>query len=169
MKVLYLGGRQAGIIGLLTTLACGCKVKGVVTTSQILKDVAVSLGLPVYRSVKLPEVKALLHKVDLMISVHSREIVPEELLDISCLGGINVHPMLYRFKGADPVSRWLESGDSKGSVGVHIMTDVIDEGLTLCEIFKDIDRKTVKTVVDVYNELYPLYSQAIIAALRRLG
>lgn len=165
-KVIFLGGKQAGVIGLLTTISFGCDVRAVVTVSDELRQVAQELQLPVYNSVI--NVQHLLNDIDLMISVHSREIVPQSLLDIPRLGGINVHPCLSEYKGKNPIQRFLNGSSKQASVGVHKMTELVDMGQTLKEIFIDVNREEVKTVIEVYNLIYPYYSLALIKALQEL-
>lgn len=166
LRVLFLGGKQAGIIGLLTTIASGCCVKGVVTKNKMLNELANRFNLPIFYSVKQSEVIKLLNNVDLMVSVHSREIIPAELLNIPRLGGINVHPCLKYYKGKDPIQRFLRDGMSEASVGVHRMTEQVDMGETLHELFITIDREKINTVDEVYNLLYPLYSLVLFDVLK---
>jgi methionyl-tRNA formyltransferase len=166
LRVLFLGGKQAGVIGLLTTIASGCCVKGVVTKNQMMKELASRFDLPIYYSVKQDEVRKLLNNVDLMISVHSREIIPIELLNIPRLGGINVHPCLKSYKGKDPIQRFLKDEATEASVGVHKMTEQVDMGETLHEIFVEIDRNKITTVDEVYNILYPIYSLVLLDVLK---
>ena len=171
MKIIFLGGRQVGIIGLLTTLASGCEVKAVVSKSRMLCEVSESLSIPVYDSIHKLDIllsynynRHLLSDVDILISVHSREIIPTELLKLTKYGGINVHPCLYKYKGKGPISRLLADGETKASVGVHRMTEVVDEGEALYEQFVSLDGQ--KTVVEVYNTLYPYYSLVLSKALK---
>ena len=107
MRVVFLGGRQAGLVGLLTVISHGCDVIAIVPRDNIVEEVSAKLGYPMFDSVKSNEVRRLLHDTDLLISVHSKEIVPADLLDIPRLGGINVHPCLYKYKGANPISRFI--------------------------------------------------------------
>jgi len=166
LKVVFSGGRQAGCIGLLTVFAVGCRIQGVIAYDDIVSSLADSLNLPVFTSIKQPEVEKLLAGSDLLVSVHGRDIVPTRLLDLPHLGGINAHPCLYRYKGADPVGRLLRDGGTKASVGVHRMTEHVDEGEVLAEEFVDIAGK--KTADEVYNVLYPYYALALLKALRAL-
>lgn len=165
LKVIFLGGKQAGLIGLLTTIVAGCKIKAIVACDNAIEDMAGKLGIPLYGSVKLPEVKALLTEVDLMISVHSREIIPIELLNIPRLGGINVHPCLASYKGKNPISRFIHNGLSQASVGIHYMAEEVDLGETIEERFIEIDRQAVNSVIEVYNILYPIYSLLLFEVL----
>jgi UDP-2,4-diacetamido-2,4,6-trideoxy-beta-L-altropyranose hydrolase len=166
-KVVFLGGRQAGCVGLLTVIAAGCRIQGVVAYDSTVDTLATRLGLPLFASVKQPELERLLSDSDLLVSVHSREIVPKRLLGLPHFGGINVHPCLYRYKGSNPIGRLLEDGCTQASVGVHRMTESIDEGEVLVEEFVDVSGK--RSVEEVYNVLYPFYTSALLKALRILG
>lgn len=165
-KVVYTGGRQAGCIGLLTASVAECRIKGVIAYDNTVEALAATLHLPTFSSIKQPEVERLLSDSDLLISVHSREIVPKKLLELPRLGGINVHPCLYRYKGANPVGRLLQDGCTRASVGVHRMTEHLDEGEVLAEEFVDVAGK--QTAEEVYNVLYPFYALALLKALRVL-
>lgn len=167
LKVLFLGGKQAGCIGLLTLLAAACKIQGVVAYDTVVENLAGLLHLPTFSSVKQPAVEKFLSEADLLVSVHGREIIPKRLLDLLHSGGINVHPCLYRYKGANPVGRLLEDGCTQASVGVHRMTERVDEGEILVEEFVDIAGK--RSADEVYNVLYPFYASALLKALQILA
>jgi len=158
-----MGGQQAGCIGLLTLYAARCSPTGVVAYDESVEKLAKSLGLPVFPSVRNPEFCETLSKSDVLVSAHGREIVPKRLLGTPQLGGINVHPCLYRYKGADPVGRLLKEGNPKASVGVHCMTEKVDEGEVLVEEFVQVDGKD--TVESIYNALYPYYAITLVKAL----
>ena len=164
MKVLFLGGKQVGVLCLLTSIDWGCEIKGVVTVSNELVCVAKELELPIYQSVK--GIKPVIENCDLLISVHSREIIPTEILALPKLGGINVHPCLYKYKGARPVSRMLEDGETLASVGVHWMIEELDAGEVIVENFQKVKGKIPE---EVYSELYPLYRKTLIEALDRIN
>ena len=166
-KVVFMGGAQAGCIGLLTLLAGGCKVSGIVAYDDTVGQLATALRLRTFSSIKQPELEPLLSVSDVLVSVHGREIVPGRLLALPRFGGINVHPCLYAYKGADPVGRLLQDGNTKASVGVHRMTERVDEGEVLVEEFADVTGKY--SVDEVYNALYPSYALALLKALGTLA
>ena len=166
LKASFLGSKQAGCIGLLTLLAAECKIQGVVAYDNTVESLAGLLYLPTFSSVKQPEVEELLSKADLLVSVHGREVVPKKLFELPRLGSINVHPCLYRYKGANPIGRLLQDGCRKASVGVHRMTENIDEGEVLVEEFVDVREST--SIEEVYNILYPFYSIVLLKAIYRL-
>jgi methionyl-tRNA formyltransferase len=167
MRVVFMGGRQAGCIGLLAAAAEGCKLSAVIAYDEELRGVAQALGIQVFPSISAPAVHDSLAGADLLISVHGREIVPTALLKLPRLGGINVHPCLYAYKGANPVGRLLEDRNVRASVGVHFMTDQLDGGDVVVERFVDVTGET--TACDVYNRLYPHYAIALVDALRRVS
>ena len=166
LKVIFLGGMQAGCVGLLAAIAAGCTVRCIVASDNNVGALATGLGIPVFGSAKSPEVEWLISSSDLLISVHCREIVPQRILNLPRLGGINVHPCLYRYKGARPVDRLLHDGCNEASVGVHRMTERVDEGEVLAEEFVDVSGK--QSADEVYNALYPAYAAALIKALEVL-
>lgn len=158
-----MGGKQAGCLGLITLYAAGCSPTAVVAYDESVGQLAETLSLPVFSSIRNPEFSEALSRSDILVSVHGREIVPKRLLGIPLLGGINAHPCLYRYKGANPVGRLLQEGNSKASVGVHCMTEKVDEGEVLAEEFVQVEGKD--TVEAVYNALYPYYAIALLKAL----
>jgi len=160
----YFGGKQAGCAGLLTIIACGYNIKGVVSYDIMMGNLAEALNFPVYETMKHPDVALLMSDCDLMASVHCREIITKDLLDLPRLGCINAHPCLFKYKGATPIQRLLESNDTLASVGVHYMTEKIDEGEVLSEIFVDVSG--CNSVEEVYNALYPYYSLSLIQAIK---
>src|SRR5437867_5076434 len=107
MILFVAAGRTAGCVGLLTALALRHEVLGVVGYDGEVESLAGSLGLEVSTSLKRDAVRGWLARADLMLCVHGREIVSADLLALPRYGGINVHPCLYRYKGADPVGRML--------------------------------------------------------------
>lgn len=159
MEVTYTGARQAGCIALLTLKALGHDVVGVFPWDTMVGGLAVELGIPISSVEKKPS--------DLLFSVHGRGIIPRTTLDLFKYGGINIHPCLYKYKGADPVGRLLTDGGTRASVAAHRMTDDVDEGEVLGEIFVDLVCGEA-TVEAVYNQLYPYYSLIIIRALKEI-
>lgn len=170
MKILFLGGKTAGLIGLMTLLNEGHRVD-VVAYSDDIYMVAKHYGLKTatFTELMAPHVPAdaphssPLAPYDLLVSVHCRNLIPRTVLDSLPLGAINCHPMLSAYKGAKPILRALEAGERRFSVGVHKMTARIDEGPVLVEKF--IEANGEKTEAEVYARLYPLYTIVLSEAL----
>jgi len=166
LSVVFMGGRQAGCIGLLTLFGAECRVLGAVAYDAPVKALAATLRLPTFESIRDPGVRELLGRADLLVSVHGREIVPEDLLRLPVHGGINVHPCLSAYKGVHPIERLLREQNPTASVGVHRMTSRVDAGETLVEQFVDVAGK--RSADEVYNTLYPVYAVTLLTALQRL-
>lgn len=167
MKIIFYGGRQAGLIQLLTLLALGHKVVCVVAVDEIVEEGAKSFGLEVQKPKNINEDTFVdylegLH-ADLFVCCHGRQIIKPRILNM--VKAINTHPCLYKYKGTEPVRRLLEDKNTKASVAVHWMIEKVDEGKAIVENFKEV---TSTTVEGVYNELYPLYSKTLIDALSRI-
>ncbi len=165
-EIVFMGSRQAGCTGLLTLLAAGHKVTGIIAYEEILGRLSRELDVPRFSSVLQPEILELLERGDLLVSVHGKEIVPIELLNLPRLGCINVHPCLYAYKGANPIERLLNDGNTKASIGVHRMIEKVDQGEVLVEEFVDVTGK--QSIEEVYNALYPYYSLTLLKALQIL-
>ena len=82
-------------------------------------------------------------------------------------GAVNLHPYLYKYKGADPVGCALKDGETRASVAAHIMEKEVDSGKVLLEVFVDVSGEN--TVVGIYNRLYPYYSHIIIKVLKDIA
>ncbi|MFH1077787.1 MAG: formyltransferase family protein [Patescibacteria group bacterium] len=165
MNIVYYGGRQSGVVGLLTLMALGHKVVCVVPVDDPVESVALAHGLNVQKpkNVNLDEFVDYLDGLgaDLFVCCHGRQIIKARLLNR--YKAINVHPCLYKYKGADPISRVLADGEKRISVAVHWMTEFVDRGETIVELFKERENDTV---IGVYKELYPLYSRSLVEALK---
>ena len=162
LKVAFLGGSQAGVIGALTLLSKGYKIIGAVSYFDKLTKILSSLKINLYSSVKDDNFLEVLKNCDILISVHGREIVNSDQLKLPRLGCVNVHPYLYKYKGANPVKRAFDEKNFKASVGIHKMTTDIDAGEVIVENF--VDASGAKTEAEIYNILYPHYAIALLKA-----
>ena len=164
MNILYCGNKQAGCVGLLTLKALGHNIVAVHTDDELTDKLARSLGLRI-----LPQFGycwSYNSLAELLVSVHCRNIISYDLLRSLTYGGINVHPYLYVYKGKSPIKRALEEHNTKASVGVHRMSEKLDCGEVLTEIYIDVTGQT--TEEGIYNILYPYYALAIIDSMSKV-
>lgn len=170
MIVVFYGARQSGCVALLTLLATGHRVPLVVPTDDLVAQLADRLALPQARprSVNDPPFLQQLQQLrpDLLVCCHGPEIFRPPLLALPRYGCINMHPCLSSYPGLRAVHRFLADGGARASVGVHVMTPVIDGGPILAEQFVETPGAT--TPADVYNQLYPLYATTLLEALDKL-
>lgn len=101
---------------------------------------------------------------DLFICIHGNKKIGSKYLKERKF--INVHPCLFRYKGADPIKRYIENRDIVGSVGCHYMTEEIDKGELICEI--QFETGVVKTYAEFYNLALPIYYECLTEALSRV-
>ena len=169
MNIIFYGGRQAGIVSLLTLMALGHKIACVIPVDDSMELVANGSILSIKKPKNINEKKFIDYlktlNADLFVCCHGRQII-KSLWILNKLKAINMHPCLYKYKGADPIKRLLEDKSKKASVGVHWMTEKVDEGMVITEHFKEI---ISDTTIGVYNELYPLYATSLIEALRKIS
>ena len=100
------------------------------------KSVAVDADLPVLQpeSLKPPESEALIAALnaDVLVVVAYGLILPANILALPRLGCINVHAsLLPRWRGAAPVQRAIEAGDTETGVSIMAMDAGLDTGPVL--------------------------------------
>jgi methionyl-tRNA formyltransferase len=166
IKVSFIGGKQAGCVGLLSLYAADCSVISVVAYDELVEMLAEKLNLPFFSSIKEEGFIDSVSGSDLLVSVHGREMVPPEMLKKPSRGCINVHPCLYKYKGSNPVERLLKDNNTRASVGVHYMVEKVDSGEVIVEKFVDVSGEN--TVSGIYNRLYPYYALAILEAIDKI-
>lgn len=102
------------------------------------KQAALARGLPVYQPLSLrdPAAQAELAALepDLMVVVAYGLILPQAVLDIPTHGCWNVHAsLLPRWRGAAPIQRAIQAGDTRSGVGLMQMEAGLDTGPVLLE------------------------------------
>jgi methionyl-tRNA formyltransferase len=100
---------------------------------SVVAEYAESRGLKVFKPPKLkaPEVLAELIqlKAEIAVVVAYGQIVPQVFLDAFPLGAVNLHgSLLPRWRGAAPIQRALEAGDSETGVVLQKMVYELDAG-----------------------------------------
>jgi methionyl-tRNA formyltransferase len=100
--------------------------------SQI-KQSALARGIPVYQPEDVNGAQSLAwfreQGPDLIVTAAYGQILSGELLGVPRLGGINLHgSILPAYRGASPVARAIQNGDTESGVTVIRMTPKIDAG-----------------------------------------
>lgn len=161
-----MGSQRTGMIALLTLLARGDTIMGCFAYDNIVANVSNKFGIPTWNSIE--KTYCVYGEADLIVSCHGKEIVDECILTYTRLGGINIHPCLYKYKGMGvrPITQLLRDKETKASIGIHWMTARVDEGKVILERFVDVSGIT--TVDGVYNKLYPYYPILLLEAMEKL-
>lgn len=102
------------------------------------KQLAIAHGVAVHQPVALRDAAAQAElaalRPDLMVVVAYGLILPQAVLDIPRLGCINVHAsLLPRWRGAAPIQRAIEAGDTETGVAIMQMDAGLDTGPVLME------------------------------------
>lgn len=102
---------------------------------------------------------------DLFICVHGNKIIPKEYLKEGKM--INIHPCLYKYRGANPVKRYILGKDTDASVESQWLIEEVDGG----EVIHREDFKTpiCSTYADFYNIALPFYIKCLNITLNKIG
>ena len=105
--------------------------RGKKLTQSPVKQLALQHGLDIYQPTSLRDeeqtIKTL--KPDVFVVVAFGMLLPQSILDIPPLGCINIHgSILPRWRGAAPIQRSIESGDTETGVSIMQMEAGLDTG-----------------------------------------
>ena len=135
------------------------------------KEIALSAGLSIHQPANLrdPQVQAELAdlQADVLIVVAYGLILPQAVLDSPRLGCINVHAsLLPRWRGAAPIQRAIEAGDTLSGITIMQMDAGLDTGPTLARVETTIAENTCAgTLHDQLAELGPPLLLDVLADL----
>ncbi len=145
--------------------------RGKKLSASPVKEVALANNIPVYQPLnfKAPEAITELSDLnaDLMVVVAYGLILPKAVLNAPRLGCINVHAsILPRWRGAAPIQRAIEAGDTETGVTIMQMDVGLDTGAMLikayCPILSD------DTGGSLHDKLIQIGSPALLEALDQL-
>jgi methionyl-tRNA formyltransferase len=131
---------------------------------------AEALGIPVHKPEKLTEpdhetLRAL--APDVMVVVAYGLILRQVVLDIPHLGCINIHAsLLPRWRGAAPIARAIEAGDTETGITIMRMDKGLDTGPML--LMEPVAILPTTTAAILHDQLSALGGRLIAAALAQL-
>lgn len=145
--------------------------RGKKLTASPVKEIALAHGLPVYQPLnfKSPEAINELASLgaDLMVVVAYGLILPKSVLDAPRLGCINVHAsILPRWRGAAPIQRAIEAGDSETGVTIMQMDVGLDTGDMLIKAYCPI--LPTDTGGSLHDKLISIGTPALLDALDQI-
>lgn len=136
------------------------------------KQVALDHGIPVYQPLNFKSEDAVAElaalNADIMVVVAYGLILPKVVLDTPRLGCINVHAsLLPRWRGAAPIQRAIEAGDTESGVCIMQMDVGLDTGDVIiesrCPILED------DTATTLHDRLITIGKPALLEALDALA
>jgi len=145
MRVVYAGTPEFAVPALQALLASGHEVvavycqpdrpagRGRKLTVGAVKQVAVDAGIPVEQPLSLKAVeeqdKLRVYAPDVLIVAAYGLILPQVVLDIPRHGCLNIHgSLLPRWRGAAPIQRAIQAGDTETGVTIMQMAAGLDTG-----------------------------------------
>ncbi|WP_447553980.1 methionyl-tRNA formyltransferase [Vreelandella sp. EE22] len=139
-------------------------------TPSPVKRLALDHHLPVYQPLSLKDAAAQEElaalEADIMVVVAYGLLLPQAVLDTPRLGCINVHAsLLPRWRGAAPLQRAIEAGDSVSGVTIMQMDAGLDTGDMLHEVQTPITAHT--TGGELHDQLAQKGAQALLDVLDR--
>lgn len=144
MKIVLATRRNVGMIALSWYVAKGYDVK-VITDDVNVKWLAYTLGQKFTTLETMGE-------FDFFASVHWHKIIPKEYLDSRFF---NVHPVLFKYRGTNPIKKYIANQDTEASVESHYMTEIPDDGKIISQEF--FETPICETYSDFYNVAFPHY------------
>lgn len=144
--------------------------RGKKLTPSRVKQLALQHDLPIYQPLNFraePERQELASlRPDIMIVVAYGLILPQAILDIPRLGCLNVHAsLLPRWRGAAPIQRAIEAGDTETGVTIMQMDAGLDTGAMLVKRATPISADD--TSATLHDRLATLGADALLEALQQ--
>lgn len=126
MRIVFYGRHQVGMVVLLYLLSEGYTVKVLTPEDELIENIAKNAALEI---VTLDTMGTF----DLFICVHGSKIIPAQYLVEGKF--INMHPCFRKYKGSNPIKRYISHDDTLGSVTAHFMTEKVDKGEEIFTVF----------------------------------
>ena len=146
--------------------------RGKKLTASPVKKLALDHKLPVFQpqSLKDSDQQRILSELqaDIMVVVAYGLILPQAVLDTPQLGCINVHgSILPRWRGAAPIQRAIEAGDTETGVTIMQMDAGLDTGAMLSVSRCAIDSN--ETSASLHQKLEQLGAPALLHTLKSIA
>lgn len=145
--------------------------RGMKQQSSPVKQFALSLELNIQQptSLKDPDIQAHIRAIqaDVMVVAAYGLLLPQSVLTIPRYGCLNIHAsLLPRWRGAAPIQRAIEAGDSETGICIMQMDAGLDTGAILSRHLYPIGEND--TAAQVHDGLMALGAKAIVADLQHL-
>jgi methionyl-tRNA formyltransferase len=183
VKIIFAGTPEFARLALAAIIEAGHEValvltqpdrpsgRGMKLSPSPVKREAEKHGIPVYQpaSLKDPASHEALKSAgaEVMVVAAYGLILPQSVLDIPKRGCLNIHAsLLPRWRGAAPIQRAIEAGDSETGICIMQMEAGLDTGPVLLE--KRLSILENDTGASLHDKLAVLGAQSIVEALARL-
>ncbi len=135
------------------------------------KQLAVDAGVPVEQPLTFKDEEALsvlaAYQADVMVVAAYGLILPQAVLDMPVYGCLNVHgSLLPRWRGAAPIQRSIEAGDTETGVTIMQMAAGLDTGDMLAKVYCPITAGDGEQ--SIHDRLAEQGAAALLETLERL-
>ncbi|MGM0540911.1 MAG: methionyl-tRNA formyltransferase [Pseudomonadota bacterium] len=183
LRIIFAGTPQFSVAPLQALLDSEYEVVGVYTqpdrpagrgrklAASPVKVVALEHGLPVFQPENFKSAEACEQlaglKADVMVVVAYGLILPKAILEVPTYGCLNIHAsLLPRWRGAAPIQRAIEAGDTDSGITIMQMDIGLDTGAMLHKVVTKITPED--NAQALHDRLSLLGSQALIETLNAL-
>lgn len=145
--------------------------RGMNLTSSAVKQKAQELEIPIFQPDNL-NTDEVFNKIkdigaDILVVAAYGLIIPRQILDIFIKGSYNVHAsLLPKWRGAAPIHRAIEAGDSKTGVTIMSIAPELDTGDMICK--KSINLKKEMNTGDLTKMISNLGAELMISLIKDL-
>ncbi len=192
MKVIFAGTPEFAATALKAIIDAGFEVplvltqpdrpagRGMQLQASAVKQLALAHQIPVAQPISLrldgkyPEVAQEAHELlrntphDIMVVAAYGLILPLSCLSIPRLGCINIHgSLLPRWRGAAPIHRAIEAGDTETGITIMQMEEGLDTGPMLMR--RAISIGEHDTTASLHDQLAVLGGEMVVEALQQLA
>ncbi len=145
MKIILYTRRNVGMYCLSHLVALGHDVS-VITDDKNVEWLAERYGCKIVRIDDMGE-------FDYFICIHGNKIIPSRFLQEGKM--INIHPCLYKYKGHNPIKRYIVGKDTDATVESQWMIEEVDAGDVIFQ--QKFITPICNSYADFYNVAVPFY------------
>jgi len=156
MTVIFYGRTQMGTVVLSYLVAKGYDVR-VIPEDDLIRDMCKYYDLDIINLDTMGW-------FDLFICCHGSKIIPAGYLIEGKF--INMHSCLWKYKGKDPIRRYIDNKDTEASIESHYMVPEIDAGEVITRVL--FNTPIVDSYGDYFNIALPYYLQCIDETLKKI-
>ena len=187
MRIIFEGTPEFAAAALAALLQTGHEVvlaltqpdrpagRGLQVHASAVKQLAVANGIPVYQPERLKDAAS--HEpiraacrdrgAQLMVVAAYGLILPQAVLDLPPGGGLNIHAsLLPRWRGAAPIHRAIEAGDTATGITIMQMDAGLDTGAML--LTESVNIAADETSGSLHEKLALVGGRLIVSALAKL-
>lgn len=183
MKIIYMGTPDFAVPALEALAKAGHEIGYVVTQPDAVRDrgkkvkmtpvkeKALELGIEVLQPEKVKGDDGFFRTIaafepDLIAVAAYGQILPKTILDLPKLGCVNIHgSLLPRWRGAAPIQRSIEAGDTETGITIMYMEEGLDTGAMLSKRRTQIADKNGE---QLHDELAVMGAELLVETLPKL-